>query len=76
MDIKLSKSFILSMIAEILVLMQSRTSNIIIDAALVFIGLGLAKINKDKNRKFDYYAWSVLFVVFFAIFILKAFILV
>lgn len=76
MDIKLSKSFILSMIAAILVLMQSRTSNIIIDAALVFIGLGLAKINKDKNRKFDYYAWSVLFVVFFAIFILKAFILV
>ena len=76
MDIKLSKSFILSMIATILVLMQSRTSNIIIDAALVFIGLGLAKINKDKNRKFDYYAWSVLFVVFFAIFILKAFILV
>ena len=76
MDIKLSKSFILSMIATILVLMQSRTSNIIIDAALVFIGLCLAKINKDKNRKFDYYAWSVLFVVFFSIFILKAFILV
>ena len=76
MDIKLSKSFILSMIATILVLMQSRTSNIMIDAALVFIGLCLAKINKDKNRKFDYYAWSVLFVVFFSIFILKAFILV
>ena len=76
MDIKLSKSFILSMIATILVLMQSRTSNIMIDAALVFIGLCLAKINKDKNRKFDYYVWSVLFVVFFSIFILKAFILV
>ena len=76
MEIKFNKNLILSIAAAILVLMQSRTSNIIIDAALVFIGLCLAKINKDKNRKFDYYVWSVLFVVFFSIFILKAFILV
>ena len=76
MEIKYSKSLILSIVTAILVLIQSETSSIIIDAALILIGLGLAKINKDKNRKFDYYAWSGLFVVFFAIFILKAFILV
>ena len=59
-----------------LVFIQSDTSSIFIDASLVFIALGLAKINKDKGRKFDYYAWLGIFILFLILFIFKAFILV
>ena len=76
MGIYFNKSLVLNALAVILVFMQSDTSSILIDVALIFIALGLAKINKDENKKFDSYIWLGLFVSFLTIFISRAFILV
>ena len=76
MNIHISKTLILSLIAVVLVLIQTSESTILIEAALIFITLALAKINKNDGRKFDFYAWSVMFGVFVIQFILKAFIVV
>ncbi len=76
MGIYFNKSLVLNALAVILVFMQSDTSSILIDVALIFIALGLAKINKDENKKFDSYIWLGLFVLFLTIFISRAFILV
>ena len=76
MEIEFNLGLLLHALAVILVFIQSDTSSIFIDASLVFIALGLAKINKDRGRKFDYYAWFGIFILFLILFIFKAFILV
>lgn len=76
MEREFNFGLLLNTLAIILVFIQSDTSSIFIDASFVLVTLGLAKVNKDKNRKFDFYAWSVLFIVNFITFIFKAFILV
>lgn len=72
----MEREFNLGLLLLILVFIKSDTSSIFIDASLVFISLGLAKINKDKGRKFDHYAWLGIFILFLILFIFKAFILV
>lgn len=76
MESEFNLGLLLHTLAVILVFIQNDTSSIFIDASLVFISLGLAKINKDKGRKFDYYAWLGMFILFLILFIFKAFILV
>lgn len=76
MEREFNLGLLLNTLAIILVFIQSDTSSIFIDASFVLVTLGLAKVNKDKNRKFDFYTWSVLFIVNFITFIFKTFILV
>ena len=75
MNIYINKKLILSLLAIILVSFQGFENSILIDAALIFVTLGLVKISKDNKKKFDTYAYTFVFILFIMIFILKAFIL-
>ena len=55
MEREFNLGLLLNTLAIILVFIQSDTSSIFIDASFVLVTLGLAKVNKDKNRKFDFY---------------------
>jgi hypothetical protein len=70
-----NKDLMLSSLAVVLVFCQSKDSSILIEVALIFITLELARTKKKDGSKFDFYIWAVLFIAFVLQFILKAFIL-